>query len=72
MKQRSWYYTPKEWSRHVGWGTVPDERNWDLLSKEEQEAVLNGTPIQIELLRAINLTNFLSKRESKCCSILST
>jgi len=22
-----WYYTPNEWSRSIGWGTVPDERN---------------------------------------------
>ena len=22
-----YYYTPNEWSRSIGWGTVPDERN---------------------------------------------
>jgi hypothetical protein len=22
-----WYYTPNEWSRSIGWGKVPDERN---------------------------------------------
>ena len=22
-----YYYTPDEWSRSIGWGTVPDERN---------------------------------------------
>ena len=22
-----YYYTPSEWSRNIGWGTVPDERN---------------------------------------------
>ena len=22
-----YYYTPNEWSRNIGWGTVPDERN---------------------------------------------
>ena len=22
-----YYYTPDEWSRNIGWGTVPDERN---------------------------------------------
>ena len=22
-----YYYTPNEWSRSTGWGTVPDERN---------------------------------------------
>ena len=24
---RDYYYTPNEWSRSIGWGTVPDERN---------------------------------------------
>ena len=24
---RGYYYTPSEWSRSIGWGTVPDERN---------------------------------------------
>ena len=24
------YYTPQEWSRSVGWGKVPDERNTEL------------------------------------------
>ena len=23
----TYYYTPDEWSRSIGWGTVPDERN---------------------------------------------
>ena len=23
----AYYYTPNEWSRSIGWGTVPDERN---------------------------------------------
>ena len=28
-KRPDWYYTPNEWSRSIGWGTVPDERvNW--------------------------------------------
>ena len=22
-----YYYTPNEWSRSIGWGTVPDDRN---------------------------------------------
>ena len=22
-----YYYTPDEWSRSIGWGTVPDDRN---------------------------------------------
>ena len=25
-----YYYTPSEWSRSIGWGTVPDERNTEL------------------------------------------
>ena len=23
----AYYYTPDEWSRSIGWGSVPDERN---------------------------------------------
>ena len=26
-KPSSYFYTPDEWSRHVGWGKVPDNRN---------------------------------------------
>ena len=25
-----YYYTPSEWSRSIGWGTVPDYRNTEL------------------------------------------
>ena len=25
-----YYYTPSEWSRSIGWGKVPDERNTEL------------------------------------------
>ena len=25
-----YYYTPDEWSRSIGWGKVPDERNTEL------------------------------------------
>ena len=25
-----YYYTPNEWSRSIGWGKVPDERNTEL------------------------------------------
>ena len=25
-----YYYTPQEWSRSIGWGTIPDERNTEL------------------------------------------
>ena len=32
-KRPDWYYTPNEWSRSIGWGTVPDERN-SVLRKE--------------------------------------
>ena len=27
---RQYYYTPSEWSRSIGWGKVPDERNTEL------------------------------------------
>ena len=27
---RDYYYTPSEWSRSIGWGKVPDERNTEL------------------------------------------
>ena len=27
---RDYYYTPGEWSRSIGWGKVPDERNTEL------------------------------------------
>lgn len=30
QKHRSYYYTPDEWSRSIGYGVVPDERNIDL------------------------------------------
>ena len=26
----TYYYTPSEWSRSIGWGTVPDKRNTEL------------------------------------------
>jgi hypothetical protein len=29
-KDPSYYYTPEEWSRSVGYGEVPDERNVNL------------------------------------------
>jgi len=29
-KPPGYYYTPDEWSRSIGWGTVPDERNTEL------------------------------------------
>ena len=29
-KPSYYYYTPSEWSRSIGWGTVPDERNTEL------------------------------------------
>ena len=29
-KPPGYYYTPDEWSRAIGWGTVPDERNTEL------------------------------------------
>ena len=29
-RPRDWYYSPSEWSRSIGWGKVPDERNTEL------------------------------------------
>ena len=29
-RPRDWYYSPQEWSRSIGWGKVPDERNTEL------------------------------------------
>ncbi len=34
VKPPSWYYTPNEWSRSIGWGQVPPERNSELLTNE--------------------------------------
>jgi len=39
-QHRSWYYTPQEWSRHIGWGTVPDERNWLMVPVAIQKLIL--------------------------------
>ena len=41
-QHRSWYYTPQEWSRHIGWGTVPDERNWLMVPSAIQKLIRNG------------------------------
>ena len=32
-KDRKYYYTPEEWSRSIGYGVVPDERNSELKDK---------------------------------------
>jgi len=32
----AYYYTPSEWSRSIGWGTVPDERNSLLGAKQDR------------------------------------
>jgi len=32
----TYYYTPDEWSRSIGWGTVPDERNSLLGAKQDR------------------------------------
>ena len=29
-RRPDWYYHPDEWSRSIGWGKVPDERNTEL------------------------------------------
>ena len=36
-KRKDYYYTPEEWSRSVGYGPVPDERNTDLLDERNLE-----------------------------------
>ena len=30
ISHQAYYYTPSEWSRSIGWGTVPDDRNTEL------------------------------------------
>ncbi len=30
VKTKGYYYTEDEWSRSVGWGSLPPERNWQL------------------------------------------
>ena len=30
-----YYYTPQEWSRSIGWGKVPDERNTELMGANQ-------------------------------------
>jgi len=32
----AYYYTPSEWSRSIGWGPVPDERNSLLGAKQDR------------------------------------
>ena len=32
-KDPSYYYSPEEWSRSIGYGKVPDERNSELKDK---------------------------------------
>lgn len=34
IKRKDYYYTPEEWSRSIGYGPIPDERNTDLLDEE--------------------------------------
>ena len=41
-----YYYTPSEWSRNIGWGTVPDERNSLLGAKQHR---LTGENLQEDL-----------------------
>ena len=33
QKDPRYYYTPEEWSRSIGYGVVPDERNSELKDK---------------------------------------
>lgn len=39
MKNKSFYYTPQEWARSVGYGVVPDERNSDLQKLKDSELI---------------------------------
>ena len=41
-KRPDWYYTPNEWSRSIGWGTVPDERNRELRKEHGGDMVSTG------------------------------
>ena len=41
-KRPDWYYTPNEWSRSIGWGTVPDERNSELRKEHGGDMVSTG------------------------------
>jgi hypothetical protein len=38
MMRDDYYYTPEEWSRSIGYGTVPDERNKLMLFKVRAQA----------------------------------
>lgn len=38
IKRKDYYYTPEEWSRSIGYGPVPDERNLEL-TKEQYEQI---------------------------------
>lgn len=33
-KSSHWFYTENEWSRSIGWGPLPPERNKQLLTNE--------------------------------------
>ena len=37
MKDKSYYYTPDQWSRSIGYGPLPDERNAELQAKYEAD-----------------------------------
>lgn len=39
MKDKSYYYTPQEWARSVGYGVVPDERNSELHKMTDSEII---------------------------------
>ena len=39
-KPPGYYYNPDEWSRSIGWGTVPDERNTELRGVKQDRRTL--------------------------------
>ena len=70
-----WYYTPNEWSRSIGWGEVPDERNTlfkvelDRLEKNIKNYPENLKPQTIqwgrilELRRKLGMTSIDGRNE---------
>ena len=48
LRNRSYYYTPTEWSRNIGWGEVPDERNWTLLSPTQQKILIETSHLALK------------------------
>ena len=58
-KRPDWYYTPNEWSRSIGWGTVPDERNSELRKEHGGDMVSTG---RIEIVQEDSDTQYKRQR----------